>query len=92
MNSTCLAPCIPGAAAVVIPLHRPWWRRLLDAWSAPVPRRAPPQIGDPATWRDQDLHGLRELSPQVLRDIGAPEWVHAGRGAAERAALDLWRL
>lgn len=92
MNSTCLAPCVPGVAGAVIPLYRPWWRRLLDAWSAPVPRPATPQIGDPATWHDHDLYGLRELSPQVLRDIGAPEWVHAGRSAAERAALDLWRL
>ena len=86
MNTPCIAPC------VAIALHRPWWQRALDAWFEPRPARAKPEIRDPSTWHDRDLHALRGLGPQVLRDIGAPEWVHEDRSAAERAALDLWRL
>lgn len=76
-----LAPCVGGAPCAPLVLHRPWWRRLLDAAQDLRTRRArpatstPPTPQDPGTWRERDLLSLRSLSPGTLRDIGAPEWV-----------------
>jgi len=63
---------------VTIPLHRPWWRRLAQAWQARRERRA-------AIDRQHELRdALCGLSDRLLRDIGAPEWA---RGAEPREAL-----
>jgi hypothetical protein len=89
MNTACLPPI------TVIPLHTPWWRRLLraaaDAWVHPV-RRVRPEANQPETWLDPDLRALRHLSPGTLRDIGAPDWVYEARDGARDRALNLLRL
>lgn len=76
-----LASCTGGVPCTPLVLHRPWWRRLLDAAQDLRARQArrtstlQPVPQDPSTWRDRDLLSLRGLSPGTLRDIGAPEWV-----------------
>jgi hypothetical protein len=72
--------------ATTIPLFRPWWARWADAaraWRADRRQRA----------AERDAYaGLAQLSEQTLRDIGAPDWLHArDRGAALRQARrDTW--
>ncbi len=64
-----------------IPLHRPAWVRLADAWRAWWSERR---------LRDAEAALLRELgglSEQTLRDIGAPTGVHERDRGTE-----LWRL
>lgn len=82
--------CLPVPS--VIPLHTPWWRRWLAPWTrakcqVPLPVPSAPDTWGPANWRT-----LRHLSAGTLRDIGAPDWVYAGRERQHRAALDLLRL
>jgi hypothetical protein len=86
MNTACIPPC------TVIPLHTPWWRRLLTAWTERPARARLPEASRPETWSDPDLRSLRHLSPGTLRDIGAPDWVHEERHAARERALRLMRL
>ena len=54
-----------------IPLHRSWWLRLLDDWRARRDRRRELEL-ERDLWRS-----LSGLSESTLRDIGAPEWLHA---------------
>jgi hypothetical protein len=82
--------CLPVPSAIT--LHTPWWRRWLAPWprakrQAPLPAPSVPDTWDPADWRT-----LRHLNAGTLRDIGAPDWVHAGRERQHQAALDLLRL
>ena len=84
MNTPCIAPC------VAIPLYRPWWQRLFDR--APAPRHTTVTLDDQAGWRRRDWQLLAGLSERTLRDIGAPEWLHAERDARTRLGLDLMRL
>ncbi len=66
-----------ACCAHTIPLHRPWWQRLADhlrtAWDAEA---------DP-------YRSLRHLSPETLRDIGAPGFVRDERAERDRWLLDL---
>lgn len=77
----------------VIRLHRPWWQPMVLAWSRLL-HRAAQRSHEQAlpSWRAADLRDLEDLSPQILRDIGAPTWLHERQVARRRAALDLLRL
>jgi hypothetical protein len=89
MSTTCLNP---GAA---ISLHRPWWRRLSEAWSDHLAALRRPAVHAPKAWNEVDLHDLESLdglSAQTLRDIGAPDWVHERQQARQRTTLELLRL
>lgn len=92
MHTACLPPCH------VVPLHRPWWRRAVDAVAlAPSATRPSagtpmPDLSDPGHWTAAQRAALRHLPPHLLRDIGAPEWVGVDASAAGRAGLDLLRL
>lgn len=94
MHTACLPPCR------VIPLHRPWWRRAVDAMSAALAASAArpaagipmPDLADPDSWTAAQRAALRHLPPRLLRDIGAPEWVGEDASAGGRAGLDLLRL
>lgn len=70
---------IPGP----IRLHRPRWRRLLDAlWRDSTAWR----FGAGVSVRNADARAyasLAELSPAVLKDIGAPAWIAEHRRARE---------
>lgn len=53
-----------------IPLHRPWWQRLLAELRAAHELMAQRDL-------ERDIqHALAGLSEKTLRDIGAPEWMH----------------
>jgi hypothetical protein len=71
------AACLPAP----ITLHRPWWVR----WIAAVHESAERRLQRDA---EREVYGaLSHLDEGTLRDIGAPESMHAeGRG------LELWRL
>ena len=88
------ACCLP--APPVIPLHTPWWRRVLatslTVWRRPARPYRAPVASQPNTWAPSDWRTLKHLSTGTLRDIGAPEWVHQGRERQRNAALDLLRL
>lgn len=90
MTSASLAPCVPPCG--VISLHRPWWRRAWAVWRDREASTEMPEAGDPSGWVERDLRSLRGLSAGTLRDIGAPEWVRAGREERHRVMLDLMRL
>lgn len=71
---------------------RPGWRRWWQALVGGVARSRRPEAAEPSTWREPDLRSLRGLSTQTLRDIGAPDWVRAGRDDRARIAIEQLRL
>ena len=71
------AICLPNP----IQLRRPWWMRLVDAVHEAAERRLQRAA-------ERDVYAaLSHLDPSTLRDIGAPESMHADDRGAE-----LWRL
>lgn len=85
MNRVSFAPCTP--MPVTINLHRPWWRRLVEA--LPSRRNRCPHPAQPSTWNERDLRTLRHLDAATLRDIGAPEWMHQ---PPDERSLKSWAL
>jgi hypothetical protein len=74
-NAMTTMPCPAAPLALV----RPWPRRLADALVERWRRWRTPRA-----MQEVDLAILAELSPQTLRDIGAPDWVQArARGQAD---------
>ncbi len=66
-----------ACCAQTIPLHRPWWQRLADRVRV--------------AWRGDDdpYRALRHLSPETLRDIGAPGFIGDEAGSRDRWLLDV---
>ena len=85
-------PCI----SATVPLYRPWWeraandlaQRLASIFKTPFTSRK-----QRAAALDQALYELDGLSPQLLEDIGAPEWVQERGRHGRWSAIDpsYWR-
>lgn len=67
-----------ACCAEIIPLKSPWWRRALDAWREHRNARE----------HDDPYAGLRHLSEETLRDIGAPGYIRDDAAARDRWLLD----
>ncbi len=80
MNTMCCASLAPVPASA--PAPAPQRRAGLAVWRAWLARRRSAPGLSPA-----DYAALSHLSESTLRDIGAPDWVHA----PDRGAL-LWTL
>jgi plasmid stabilization system protein ParE len=75
---TMTTTCLPAP----IPLHRSWLRRIADdlaeRWRA---RRAAAELD--AVYRE-----LAPLSETLLRDLGAPPWLHSSTGRPPDARFE----
>ena len=77
--TTAVCPPLP------IPLHRPWWQRVRDAWQEWRSERSRSEL-------ERDLwQSLGGLSEGTLRDIGAPEWLHEVERGVELKRLESQR-
>ena len=73
--------CLP----VAISLRRPWWQRLWgDLRAAAARRRA--REDERACYA-----AIAHLSEAMLRDIGAPDWMHERERSSRLAELGLLR-